>query len=364
MPKQTPFYEKHIQNHGRMVEFAGHLLPMQFKGIIPEHLTVRKQVGVFDVSHMGRIEVYGRDRISFVDYLTTNDVEGLKEFQVQYSTMCLPNGGIIDDLLVYRLPDHMLLVVNGARHEYDLNWIIEHKKGDVEIIDRTSEIAQLAIQGPKSEPVLEKLCAINLASIGYYWSAYAMLDGIQILISRTGYTGEDGFEIYVENRFASQVWDLIFKAGQEYGIEPIGLGARDTLRLEMKYCLYGNDITEETNPLEAGLNFVVKLDKPNGFIGKEALLKSKKEGIKRKLVGFEMTDNLIPRFGYEILINGVSCGKVTSGNWGPSVERGIGMGYVPIEFSAVGTELTIMGRGKLAKAKIVKTPFYKFGSRK
>ncbi|MDW7987495.1 MAG: glycine cleavage system aminomethyltransferase GcvT, partial [candidate division WOR-3 bacterium] len=312
----------------------------------------------------GRIEIYGSDRILFVDRLTTNDVTKLKEFQVQYSTMCLPNGGIIDDLLVYNLPTHILLVVNGARCNRDLQWITENKKGDVEIIDRTSEIAQLAIQGPKAEQVMQKLCSINLGAIDYYRSAFVTIDNIKVLISRTGYTGEDGFEIYVDNDFALRIWDMIFDAGREFGIEPIGLGARDTLRLEMKYCLYGSDITEDTTPLEAGLNFIVKLDKANTFIGQEALRKIKLEGPKRKLIGFEMIDSMIPRSQYYILVNGIEAGKVTSGNWGPSVQKGIGMGYVPTEFSVIGTELEIVCRGKLAKAKIVSTPFYKSGSRK
>jgi aminomethyltransferase len=364
MARKTPFYEKHLKHQGRMVEFAGHLLPMQFKGIIPEHKLVRSSVGVFDVSHMGRIAIYGKDRVNFADYLVTNDISGLSEFQVAYTTMCREDGGIIDDLLVYRLPDYILLVVNGARHEIDWEWILKNKRGEVEIIDRTFEVAQLAIQGPKSEAVLKKLLDFDLSSMKFYWSGYTKLDGIPILISRTGYTGEDGFEIYLENRYASKVWDLIFDAGQEFGIEPIGLGARDTLRLEMKYCLYGNDITEETNPLEAGLNFVVKLDKSVPFIGQEALKQQKISGVKKRLIGFEVLNNTIPRHGYEIFVGATKCGIVTSGNWGPSVEKPIGMGYVPTEHSQIDTEIEISARGKFTKAKIVKTPFYKATSRK
>ena len=364
MAIKTPFYAKHLEFNGRMVEFANHWLPVQFKGIIPEHIRVRTTVGVFDVSHMGRVEVRGQDAMKFVDYITSNDVFGLAPNQVQYSTFCVEDGGIVDDLLVYRLPDYVYLVINGACREADLKWIMQNKRGDVEIIDKTFEVAQLAIQGPKAENVMQKICDIDLSKIGFYWASQAKVADIDMVISRTGYTGEDGFEIYFENKYADKIWDAIFNAGKEFEIEPIGLGARDTLRLEMKYCLYGNDITLKTNPLEAGLGFVVKLDKPDRFIGQDVLMKVKAEGLKRKLSGFEMTDNAIPRHDYDIMVNGNKIGKVTSGTIGPSVKKGIGMGYVPVEHSAVGTEIEIDIRSKPSKAKIVKTPFYKFGTRK
>ncbi|MCX8014861.1 MAG: glycine cleavage system aminomethyltransferase GcvT, partial [candidate division WOR-3 bacterium] len=243
MIKKTPFYNKHLQYQGRMIEFAGHYLPIQFRSIIDEHKRVRTTVGVFDVSHMGRIEVHGKNAVEFVDYITTNDVKGLAEYQVQYSTMCIENGGIVDDLLVYRLPDYVYLVVNGARREEDLKWLFQNRKPGIEIVDRTFEVCQLAIQGPKAENVMQKICSIDLSQIKYYWSAQCQIAEIPILISRTGYTGEDGFELYIENQYAEKIWDMIFDVGKEFEIEPIGLGARDTLRLEMKYCLYGNDIT-------------------------------------------------------------------------------------------------------------------------
>jgi aminomethyltransferase len=347
-----------------MVEFANHFLPVQFKGIIPEHNKVRTTVGVFDVSHMGRVEVHGKDAIKFTDYITTNDVQSLAENQVQYSTFCVPDGGIVDDLLVYRLPEYIYLVINGACRKEDLEWITQNKWNGIDIIDKTFEFAQLAIQGPKAENVLQKLSNIDLSKIGFYWAAQAKVAGIDMLISRTGYTGEDGFELYIENKYAERIWDAVFAAGKEFEIEPIGLGARDTLRLEMKYCLYGNDITLKTNPLEAGLGFVVKLDKQHNFIGQDALKKDKAEGLKRKLIGFEMLDNSIPRHDYDIICNGNIVGKVTSGTIGPSVRKGIGMGYVPTEFSATGTEIEVDIRNKPAKAKVVKTPFYKFGTRK
>ncbi|MEO0084360.1 MAG: glycine cleavage system aminomethyltransferase GcvT [candidate division WOR-3 bacterium] len=364
MIKKTPFYDKHLQFNGRIVEFANHYLPLQFKPIIEEHKRVRTTVGVFDVSHMGRIEVRGKDAVKFVDYLTTNDVSGLAEYQVQYSTMCIENGGIVDDLLVYRLPEYVYLVVNGARREEDLKWIYQNKWPGIEVVDRTFEVCQLAIQGPKAEAVMQKICDIDLSKIGFYWSARCKIDNIPTLISRTGYTGEDGFEVYLENKYADKIWDMIFAVGKEFAIEPIGLGARDTLRLEMKYCLYGNDITLETNPLEAGLNFVVKLDKANGFIGQSALQKIKTEGVKRKLIGLEMLDNAIPRHGYNVLANGKVVGQITSGTLGPSVQKGIGMAYLPTGLAAVGTEIEVDIRNKISKAKVVKTTFYKLGTRK
>ncbi len=364
MPIKTQFYSKHIANNGRIVEFANHYLPVQFKGIIPEHQRVRTTVGVFDVSHMGRVEIRGKDAMKFVDYITTNDVTSLVENQVQYSTFCIHDGGIVDDLLVYRIADYILLVINGARHKEDINWMTQNKWNTVEIIDKTRDICQLAVQGPKAENVMQKLSNIDLSKIGFYFSAQAKIDGVDMLISRTGYTGEDGFELYIENKYAERIWDAVFAAGKEYEIEPIGLGARDTLRLEMKYCLYGNDITLSTNPLEAGLGFVVKLEKQNNFIGQDALRKVKVEGVKRKLIGFEMMDNSIPRHNYDIVCSGNKSGKVTSGTIGPSIQKGIGMGYVPIEFAATGAEIEIDIRNKPAKAKIVKTPFYKLGTRK
>jgi aminomethyltransferase len=364
MAKQTPFYSKHLEHKGRMVEFADHWLPVQFKGIIPEHTRVRTTVGVFDVSHMGRVEVHGKDAMNFVDYITTNDVAGLAEYQVQYSTFTVHDGGIVDDLLVYRMPEFIYLVINGACREADLKWVMSNLKGDIKIIDKTFDIAQLAIQGPKAENVMQKICDIDLSKIGFYWAAYAKIAGIYMLISRTGYTGEDGFEIYFENKHADTIWNAVFEAGREFKIEPIGLGARDTLRLEMKYCLYGNDITLKTNPLEAGLSFVVRLNKANNFIGQEALIKTKAEGLKRKLIGFEMQDNSIPRHDYDILANGNTIGKVTSGTIAPSLQKGIGMGYVATEFAASETEIEIDIRNRMCKAKVVKTPFYKLGTRK
>ncbi len=362
--QRTPFYDKHLANQGRMVEFAGYEMPLQFEGIIAEHNRVRTTVGVFDVSHMGRIKVFGKDRFAFVNRVTTNDVAALQLFQAQYSVFCYPDGGIVDDLVVYNLPDCILLVVNGANNQKDTEWLLANKFGDVTIENKTKEIAQLAVQGPKAEMVLQKITDINLSPIKFYWAAEAKVAGVSMLISRTGYTGEDGFELYLDARYASSVWDAIFDAGKDFAIAPIGLGARDTLRLEMKYCLYGNDIDKTTNPLEAGLGFVTKLDKKEGFIGCEALKIIKEKGLSRKLVGFEMIGNAIPRPHYEIFKDSKKIGFVTSGTLSPSLKKGIGLGYVKTDFSSVGQELQINIRGTNAPAIVVKTPFYKQGTRK
>jgi aminomethyltransferase len=360
----TPFFARHTANGGRIVEFAGFEMPVQFKGILPEHERVRTTVGVFDVSHMGRAEVRGKDAWSFTNWVTTNDVNTLAPLQAQYSIFCYPDGGIVDDLLVYHLEDHPLLVINGANRLKDLKWLQDNRRGDVTITDVTMDMAQLAIQGPKSEPVMQKLVDIKLADIRFYWSAWCNLMGVRTLISRTGYTGEDGFEVYFPAAQADKVWNAVFAAGHEFDIEPIGLGARDTLRLEMKYSLYGNDIDQTTNPLEALLGFVTKLDKPEGFIGSDALKKVKAEGVKRKLVGFEMSGKDIPRPHYEIYCRGDKVGLVTSGTMSPSLTTGIGLGYVNVPHTAVGTELEINLRGRKAPATVVTTPFYKHGSRK
>ncbi len=362
MSKKTPFYEQHIKNNAKIVEFAGFLMPIQFEGIIQEHNTVRTGVGVFDVSHMGEIEITGPDRINFTNYITTNDVTKLSLNQVQYSAMLYPDGGILDDLLVYNLKDRILLVVNAANTDKDFEWILQNKKFDVEIKNRSDEIGQIAIQGPKSQPVLQKLVDFNLDELKYYWAIETEIKDVEVLLSRTGYTGEDGFEVYMDSKDGEKIWNLIFEAGNEFGIKPIGLGARDTLRFEMRYCLYGNDIDKTTNPLEAGLGWIVKFDKGD-FIGRDALLKIKESGIKRKLVGFISLDNGIPRPHLEILDGNKRIGYVTSGTYSPSLKKGIGMGYVDISFSEVGTRLKVMAKEPI-EVEIIKGPFYKYGTRK
>ncbi|UCG30918.1 MAG: glycine cleavage system aminomethyltransferase GcvT [candidate division WOR-3 bacterium] len=362
MAKKTPFYDKIIQNKGRIVEFADFLMPMQFEGIIPEHNAVRNSVGVFDVSHMGEVEIRGSDRVKFVNYVTTNDASKLAPNQVQYSTMLYPDAGIVDDLLVYNLKDRMFLVVNASNTEKDFAWIMENKKYDVEITNRSDEIGQLAVQGPKAESVMQKLFDLDLSTIEFYHAVEIDMKGIPVILSRTGYTGEDGFEIYLESKYAADAWDMVFSAGKEFDIKPIGLGARDTLRFEMRYCLYGNDIDKTTNPLEAGLGWIVKLDKEE-FIGRDPLSEIKKRGVQRKLVGFESLTKGIPRHLQEIYAGDEKVGFVTSGTFAPSLKKGIGMGYVNLAHTAIGNKLKVMGKEPI-EVQIIKGPFYKHGSRK
>jgi aminomethyltransferase len=362
MPKKTPFYEYHVKNNGKIVEFAGFYMPVQFQGIIPEHQTVRTGVGVFDVSHMGEIEIRGNDRMKFVNYLTTNDVLKLEPGQVQYSTMLYEDGGIVDDLLVYNLNDRILLVVNAANTEKDHQWVVKNKKFDVEIKNISDTIGQLAVQGPKAQPVMQKLVEWNLDELKYYCALETKMKDVPVLLSRTGYTGEDGFEIYVDRAYADEIWEMVFRAGDEFGIQPIGLGARDTLRFEMRYCLYGQDIDKTTNPLEAGLGWVVKLDKED-FIGKHSLVQIKEKGVTRRLVGFETVQKGIPRPHHEIHADGKKVGSVTSGTFSPSLKKGIGLGYVAVPYNKFGTKLTVMGNFSF-DVEVIKGPFFKKGSRK
>lgn len=362
MAKKTPFHEKIVENKGRIVEFADFLMPIQFEGIIPEHNTVRSSVGVFDVSHMGEVEIKGDDRLKFVNYITTNDASKLALNQVQYSTMLYPDAGIVDDLLVYNLKERMFLVVNASNTAKDFAWIVENKKYDVEITNRSDDIGQLAVQGPHAEAAMQKLFDMDLSTIKFYWAIETDMKGISVILSRTGYTGEDGFEIYLDKKHALDAWDMVFSAGKEFGIKPIGLGARDTLRFEMRYCLYGNDIDKTTNPLEAGLGWVVKLDKEE-FIGKEPLEEIKKRGVQRKLVGFEALTKGIPRHLQEVHAGDEKVGFVTSGTYAPSLKKGIGMGYVNLAHAEIGNKLKVMGKEPI-EVEIIKGPFYKHGSRK
>ncbi|OGC39311.1 hypothetical protein A2Y85_07300 [candidate division WOR-3 bacterium RBG_13_43_14] len=323
---------------------------------------MRSGVGVFDVSHMGEVEIKGPDRLQFVNYITTNDVNKLSLNQVQYSCMLYPDAGIVDDLIVYNLKDKVLLVINAANVDKDYSWIIENKRFDVEIKNRSDEIGQLAIQGPKSEEVVRKFVDLDLSALKYYWAAETNIKGHQILLSRTGYTGEDGFEIYMDRNDGGFIWDTVFDAGVEFDIKPIGLGARDTLRLEMRFCLYGNDIDKTTNPLEAGLGWIVKIDKGD-FIGRDSLIKIKEVGQKRKLVGFVSTGKGIPRPQQEIYADGKKIGYVTSGTISPSIKKGIGLGYVDIDHGEAGKTLQVMGKTPV-DVEIIKGSFYKKPSHK
>jgi aminomethyltransferase len=358
--KKTALTEVHRQLGAKMVEFAGYDMPIQYSSIRAEHLRVRTTVGVFDVSHMGEFYVTGPDREAFVDAVTVNDVKGLHEGQVHYSCACKPDAGIVDDLLVYRFPDKIMLVVNGANVEKDWNWFVSQKRGNIELTDHTDEITLLAVQGRYAPNLIQKLTQNDLSTIKYYWFKEGEVAGCKTLISRTGYTGEDGFELYFENKYALKIWDALFEAGKEYQFEPIGLGARDSLRLEMKMCLYGNDIDETTNPLEAGLGWITKLNKGD-FNGRDKLLQIKQAGLKRKLVGIEVEGNGFPRHGYSILsANGAAnpVGIVTSGTVSPCLNKGIATGYVPAELSEAGSKVTIDCHGRVFPATVVKTPFY------
>ncbi len=361
--KKTALCAVHEAAGAKMVPFAGFYMPVTYRGITEEHRKVRTSAGLFDLSHMGEFRVTGAGALDFLQKTTTNDVAKLTVGDVQYSTMCYPEGGIVDDLLVYRLADGYLLVVNAANLEKDFDWLTSHKPSGVSLVDESDQTALLAIQGPKTEMLMTKLTSFDLSNLGYYKSARAKVCGEEILFSRTGYTGEDGFELYVAPERAEFFWKKIMEAGREFDIEPIGLGARDTLRLEMKYMLYGNDIDQTTNPIEAGLGWVVKLSKPD-FIGKPPIEKMKTEGPKRKLVAFEMAEKSIPRKGCGIFSGGQKSGEVTSGTFSPSLDKGIGLGYVPALFSAIGTKLEIDIRGKKGPATVVPAPFYKKGTRK
>jgi aminomethyltransferase len=360
--KNTPFYKFHIENGAKMVPFAGYEMPVEYTGVTQEHLKVRESVGVFDVSHMGEVWVKGPKAYDFVQRVTSNDISVLEIGQAQYS--CFPNGkgGIVDDLLVYYYEqDKFMLVINAANIEKDWKWLVAQNTEGAELENASDEIAQLAIQGPNATRVLQKLTKCELADIKYYTFVVSELAGIEeVIISATGYTGSGGFELYVYNKDADKLWNAIFEAGKEFDIKPIGLAARDTLRLEMGYCLYGNDIDDTTSPIEAGLGWITKFTDENQFIDRELNAKIKEEPIVRRLKGFEMVERGIPRKGYEIAdAEGNIIGEVTSGTMSPSLKKGIGMGYINAGHLKADTEIYIKIRNKNIKAKVVKLPFYK-----
>lgn len=358
--KILPLNDKHISLGGKMVPFAGYSMPVQYSGVNDEHDTVRNAVGIFDVSHMGEFWIKGPEALNLIQKVTSNDASKLFDGKAQYS--CLPNetGGIVDDLLVYKFGDEeYMLVVNASNIEKDWNWISKHNTMGAKMTNASDETSLFAVQGPKAADVLQKLTDVDLKAMEYYTFKVGKLAGFEnIIISATGYTGAGGFELYVPNSAAVAIWDSILNAGKEFGIKPIGLGARDTLRLEMGFCLYGNDIDDTTSPLEAGLGWVTKFTKP--FVNSEALQKQKEAGVTRKLVGFQMLDRAIPRHDYPICdANGKVIGKVTSGTQSPSLKMGIGLGYVPTELANPGSEIYVNIREKLNKAVVVKIPFLK-----
>ena len=355
---RTPLHAAHVRLGARMIGFGGWDMPVQYTGIVEEHRTARAAVGCFDVSHMGEFEFRGRDVTRALQRLTTNDVGALQVGQVQYSLLCYEDGGIVDDLTLYRRADeHYMMTVNAANIDKDWAWVTQHLEGQVEAKNTSAETGLIAVQGPRAEGLVGRLSDLDVTRIGYYRFVLGRMAGVPAIISRTGYTGEDGFELYLPAERTEAVWEALLAAGKADGIAPAGLGARDTLRLEMKYALYGNDIDQTTNPLEAGLGWVVKLGKAE-FIGKAAIEQIKAEGPRRRLVGLEMVDRGVARHGYRVLRDGAEVGHVTSGSYGPSVDRYIGTGYVTVALSGIGTEIDVEIRGRPQKARVVKTPFY------
>ncbi len=358
--KNTALTQKHISLNAKMVPFAGYNMPVSYTGLNEEHATVRNAVGVFDVSHMGEFILKGDNALNLIQKVTSNDASVLTDGKAQYS--CLPNndGGIVDDLIVYRIDEKTyMLVVNASNIEKDWNWIKQNDTWNVDMKNISEDTSLLAIQGPKAMDTLQKLTDVKLADIPYYSFVKGKFNGVDnVVISNTGYTGAGGFELYFENQYAENMWDAIFEAGKEFGIKPIGLGARDTLRLEMGFCLYGNDIDDTTSPIEAGLGWITKFTKD--FTNRAAIEKQKTDGVSKKLVGFEMIDRGIPRHDYPIAdANGTIIGKVTSGTQSPTLNKAIGMGYVNKEFAKADTEIFIMIRDKAIKANVCKIPFLK-----
>ncbi|KGO89927.1 glycine cleavage system aminomethyltransferase GcvT [Flavobacterium suncheonense] len=358
--KNTALTHVHESLGAKMVPFAGFNMPVQYEGVNIEHETVRNGVGVFDVSHMGEFFLKGENALALIQKVTSNDASKLVDGKAQYS--CLPNneGGIVDDLIVYKVADnHYMLVVNASNIEKDWNWISSHNDLGVEMINNSDDYSLLAIQGPKAAEAMQSLTSIDLINMPYYSFQIGEFAGVKdVIVSATGYTGSGGFEIYFKNEDAELIWNKVFEAGASFGIKPIGLAARDTLRLEMGFCLYGNDINDTTSPLEAGLGWITKFDKE--FTNSANLKKQKEEGVNRKLVGFELLERGIPRHDYEIVdANGNVIGIVTSGTQSPSLGKAIGLGYVPTALSTPDSEIYIRIRNKDLKAKVVKLPFYK-----
>lgn len=360
--KTTPFTDLHIALGAKMHEFAGYNMPIEYSGIIDEHMTVVNGVGVFDVSHMGEFWVKGPQALPFIQSITSNDASVLPIGKAQYT--CFPNeqGGIVDDLLVYHYePEKYLLVVNASNIEKDWDWCVKHNTFGAELENASDRMAQLAVQGPKACEVLQRLTSVDLASIPYYAFTTGEFAGCkEVIISNTGYTGAGGFELYFYPSDAQKIWDAIFEAGKPEGIKPIGLGARDTLRLEMGFCLYGNDLDDTTSPIEAGLGWITKFVDGKDFTNRAELERQKKEGVARKLCAFELIDKGIPRHGYEIVdAAGETIGHVTSGTMSPVLKKGIGMGYVKTAYAKVGSEIYIQVRNRNLKAQVVKAPFRK-----
>jgi aminomethyltransferase len=359
--KKTPLHARHRALGARMVEFGGWDMPVEYSGIVDEHLAVRTRAGLFDVSHMGEIEIAGSDALAAIQRITSNDASRLAVGQAQYSALTTPQGTFVDDVLTYRLADqHYMLVINASNIVKDVRWVTEHLQdaGDAAAVNTSSRYALMAIQGPAARDVLQTLTGVDLAAMKYYWFATGEVAGVKATISRTGYTGEDGFEVFVAPGSAERVWDAILHAGQRAGVVPAGLGARDTLRLEASMRLYGNDMDESTSVLEADLGWIVGWKKTE-FIGSDVLRRQKADGVPCKLVGFEMLDRAIGRHGYDVYVDGAKASRVTSGTQTPFLKKAIGMAYLPSDRVQPGTEFEVDVRGRRARAVVVPMPFYK-----
>jgi aminomethyltransferase len=361
--KRTPLFEEHQRLGGRIVPFAGFEMPVQYPaGILAEHQAVRRAAGMFDVSHMGELDVSGGDALGFVQYVTTNDASRLVTGQAQYSAICNHEGGILDDCIVYRFSDRYMIVVNASNIDKDRDWIVQYAdRFGTTVTDRSDEVGLIALQGPAAPAILALLTDADLDSIQYYYFTEGTVAGADAVISRTGYTGEDGFELYLPAERTAEVWQRLLEVGQPHGLMPAGLGARDSLRLEMGYALYGSDMDETRTPLEAGLAWITRLDKGD-FIGRDAIARQKEQGVQQRLAGFICRERGFPRHGYEVRIDGAAAGAVTSGIVSPMLQQGIGMCYVPAASAKAGTSVDIMVRDKAIPAEIVRPPFYRDGS--
>ncbi|WP_242344825.1 glycine cleavage system aminomethyltransferase GcvT [Anaeromyxobacter terrae] len=357
MSQRTPLFDTHVRSGARMVDFAGWEMPVQYAGILEEHDAVRTRVGLFDVSHMGEVVFRGPRALESLNRLFTNDLSKVADGQAQYGCLCRESGGIVDDVVVYRrAADDLLVCVNAGNRQKDFEWLSSHA-GAADVKNESDEWAQLALQGPLAAQLLQRLTPLDLSPIRSYRFAQGDVAGVPCLVARTGYTGEDGFELFCPPAAAPRLWDALIDAGEAEGIQPCGLGARDSLRLEMAYRLYGSDMDDGTTPLEAGLGWVVKLDKGE-FIGRDALVRQKEQGLARKLVGFVLTEAGIARHGYPVVQDGRKVGEVTSGTKSPSLKTSIGLAYVPPALAAEGSTFAVEIRGRAAAAKVVKTPFY------
>lgn len=357
--KKTPFYEKHVENLGTLIDFGGWELPVEYTGIIPEHEAVRTTAGLFDVSHMGEVTVEGKDAEAYIQKMITNDIAPMEETQIFYSPMCYPDGGVVDDLLVYKYnTEKFFIVINAANTEKDVAWFLSHVTEDVVVEDVSAKYAQLALQGPMAEKILQKITEKNLDEIKFFHFASSVkLGHVDAFVSRNGYTGEDGFEILVDPKDAVVLWDMIMAAGKDEGMIPCGLGARDTLRFEACLPLYGHEITETISPLEAGLGYFVKMDKED-FIGRDALRDQKEKGLTRKLCGIEMVERGIPRAVYPVYDGETQIGHVTTGSYSPTLKKNIGLALLDLPYTPLDTVVEVGIRDKHVKAKVVPKPFY------